>query len=172
MEIALQSENVKQASEIFEENSDMIRIAIYSQAHDKSIVDDIFQDLFISLAGSPIPLNIENTKGYLRRAIRNDVIDLSIKNKRRQSREAKCARMYRGNARYDNPENTVAMCDTIEYLFETIKKELTAHEARALIEKYHNDRENDEAARIMGITKRSFSHYLCTGLKRVRQLIR
>jgi len=170
MEATLQTtENVKQAAKIFEENSDMIRIAIRSKVNDKSVIDDIFQNLFLSLVRSPVPSNIENTEAYLRRAIRNDVIDAAIKRKYRRGREQRYARMHMVRIRYDDPEDTVTMCDTIQHIFEIIENELPAHEARALIEKYRYNKDDDEAAEALGITKRSFSHYLCTGLKKVRQ---
>jgi len=166
MEATLQStENVKQTAKILEENSDMIRVAIRSQVNNKSIIDDIFQNLFLSLVHSPVPSNIENTEAYLRRAIRNDVIDSAIKNRCRRAREQKYAEMYTVSIRYDNPEDTVTMCDTIQHIFEIIEDKLPPHEARALIEKYRYSRDDGEAAKIIGITRRSFSHYLCTGLK-------
>ena len=171
METTLQSENVKHAAKIFEENSDMIRIAIRSQVNDKSVIDDIFQNLFLSLVHSPVPSDIENVEGYLRRAIRNDVIDSAIKNKSRRAREQKYAKMYLASTRYDNPENTLTMLDTIQYIFKIIENKLPAHESIAIKEKYCYDRNGDEAAKVMGITRRSFSHYLCTGLKRVRRYI-
>lgn len=171
MEATLQSENVKQAAKIFEENSDMIRIAIRSKVNNKSIIDDIFQNLFVSLCRSPVPSNFENTEAFLRRAIRNDVIDAAIKRKCQRAREQRYAKMHMVRIRYDSPEDTVTMCDTIQHIFEIIEDKLPAYEARAIIQKYRYNRDDGEAARIMGINRRSFSHYLCTGLKKVRQFI-
>ncbi|MHC4397183.1 MAG: sigma-70 family RNA polymerase sigma factor [Planctomycetota bacterium] len=172
MEITLQSaENVKHAAKIFEENSGMFRAAIRSQVNDKSVIDDIFQNLFLSLVHSPVPSDIENVEGYLRRAIRNDVIDSAIKNRCRRVREQKYTEMSMVSTRYDDPKDTVTMCDVIQHIFEIIEDRLPAHEARALIEKYRYNRDDGEAARIMGITRRSFSHYLCTGLKKARRYI-
>ena len=172
MEIVSQStKNVKQAAKIFEKNSDMIRDAIRSKVNDKSVIDDIFQNLFLSLVHSPVPSDIENVEGYLRRAIRNDVIDSAIKNKNRRAREQKYAKMYLANTRYDDPEDTVTMRNMIQHISEIIENKLPAHETMAIKEKYRYNRNGDEAAKVMGITKRSFSHYICTGLKRVRHYI-
>ena len=173
MKASLQTtENVKQAAKIFGENSDMLRITVRSQINDKSVIDDVLQNLFLSLVENPVPSNIENIKAYLRRAIRNDVIDSAIKNKCRRIREQKYAKMRMVNIKYDNPEDTVSMCDTIQHIFDIVEDRLPAHEARVIKEKYHYGRDDDEAAEIMGITRRSFSHYLCTGLKKVRRYIR
>lgn len=171
MEVTLQSENVKQAAKIFKKNSDMIRIAIRSKVNDKSIIDDIFQDLFVSLCHNPIPSNFENTEAFLRRAIRNDVIDAAVKRRCQRTREQRYAKMHMVRVRYDNPEDTAAMCDIIQRIFEIIEDNLNAHEARAIIERYRYNRDDGEAAEAMGITRRSFSHYLCTGLKKARQFV-
>lgn len=166
------AQNMKLASEIIEEHTDTIRAVITFNVNDKSVIDDIFQNLFLSLVHSPVPSNIENVEGYLRRAIRNDVIDAAIKRRCHRTREQRYAEMYMVSIRYDDPEDTVTMCDVIQHIFEIIENKLPAHEARALIEKYRYNRDDGEAARIMGITRRSFSHYLCTGLKKVRQFVR
>jgi RNA polymerase sigma factor (sigma-70 family) len=171
MEATLQSENIKNAAKIFEEKSDMIRIAIRSKVNDKSVIDDISQNLFLSLAHSPVPSNIENVDGYLRRAIRNDVIDSAIQKECRRAREQRYAQMYTVNIRYYGPEDKAAMCDMIQHIFEIIEDKLPAHEAKALIEKFRFNKEDGEAAKALGITKRSFSHYLCTGLKRLQKYV-
>jgi len=171
MEATLQSENVKHAAKIFEENSDMIRIAIRFKVNDKLVIDDIFQSLFVSLCRSPVPSNFENTEAFLRRAIRNDVIDAAIKNRCRRAREQRYAKMHMVRVRYDNPEDTVTMCDTVQRIFEIIEDNLNTHEARAIMERYRYNRDDGEAAEAMGITRRSFSHYLCTGLKKARHYI-
>ena len=172
MEATLQSENVKHAAKIFEENSNMIRIAIRSKVNDKSIIDDIFQSLFVSLCHNPIPSNFENTEAFLRRAIRNDVIDAAIKRRCQRAREQRYARMHMVRVRYDDPEDTVTMCDTIQRIFEIIEDNLNAHEARAITERYRHGRDDATAAEAMGIAKRSFSRYLCTGLKKARKSVK
>ena len=172
MEAILQAaDNVKQAAKIFEENTDLIRIAIRSKVNDKSVIDDIFQDLFLSLVYNPVPSNIENVEGYLRRAIRNDVIDAAIKRRCHRIREQKYAEMYMVSTKYDSPEDTVTMCDTVQRIFEIIENNLPSHEARALVEKHRYNKDDGEAAEAMGVTRRSFSHYLCTGLKKARRYI-
>ena len=171
MAATLQSENVNHVAKIFEENSDMIRSAIRSQVNDKSIIDDIFQNLFLSLVHNPVPSNIENIKAYIRQAVRNDVIDSAIKKRCQRIREQRYAGMYMVSIRYDDPQDSVSMCDVIQHLFEIIENRLPAYEAKAIIQKYRYNRDDGEAAEVLGISRRSFSHYLCTGLKRIRRYI-
>ena len=67
--------NVGVAAEIVSEYSDFIYMVIYSQVKNKSRVDDIFQDFFISLVSKPIPHNVKNIKSYLYKAVSNDIVD-------------------------------------------------------------------------------------------------
>lgn len=69
-------QNMKLASEIFEEHTDTIRAVIAFSVNDKSKIDDIFHDFFLSLVRRPIPRRVQNIRAYLRRAIKNDVIVL------------------------------------------------------------------------------------------------
>ena len=153
MNAMLQSENVKQVAKIFEENSDMIRVAIRSQVNDKSIINDIFQSLFVSLVHRPVPPDIENMEGYLRRAVENDVIDAAIKRKYRRVREWRYSLMYSIHIKYYSPEDTAVMSDVIQHIFNIIEIELPAYEARALIQKFRYDKDDDEAAKALGIAK-------------------
>lgn len=172
METTLQStKNIKEVIKFFEENTDMIRSTISSQVNDKTIIDDIFHNLFLSFVDRPVPPNIENVKAYLKRAIRNDIIDYEVKRKCCRVREQKYVELRMVNIKYDNPEDTVTANDAIQNLFNIVEHKLPAHEAEAIIQKYRYDRNIDEAAMIMGINERSFSRYLCTGLKKLRQYI-
>jgi len=70
------NQNMKQAVEIFEEYENVIRGTIYCNVNDKSKVDDLLHDFFLALVRKPIPSYIQNVKGYLRRAVKNDILDL------------------------------------------------------------------------------------------------
>ena len=66
---------VERAGEIFDHYGHEIRAMIDFSIKDKARGDDIFQDLFVSVVKNPIPSGIENVRGYLYRAIANDIID-------------------------------------------------------------------------------------------------
>ena len=171
METTLQSiKNVKEAAKIFEEYSDVIHSTIYCNVNNKSIIDDIFQDFFLALVHRPIPSGIQNVKSYLRRAVKNDILDEVVKIKNYHARNQRYVKLQMSYVKFHDPENTVIEAETIQQLFEIIEKRLFPHEAEAVTQKFSFDRDYRHAAEIMGINRRSFLHYLCTGLKKVRQL--
>ncbi|GAH12170.1 unnamed protein product, partial [marine sediment metagenome] len=155
-----------------EEHDDTIRNMISFLVSDKSMVDDIFQDLFISLVRRPIPERVKNIKGYLHRAVKNDVLDAAFQTKSYRARNQKYAELYTDRPKCDTPENIVIQAEEIQRLFDIVENQLMQHEAEAVIQRYHYGRSTSEAAQAMNINKRSFSHYICTGLKKVRRVVR
>ena len=66
---------VAAAAKIFDDHGGFIRIVIRSQVQDEDLAEDLFQDFFISLISKPLPRGLRNIKGYLYRAITNDIVD-------------------------------------------------------------------------------------------------
>jgi len=60
------------AGEIFSLHGDFIRSVIRYRVKDETLVDDVFQDFFLSLAANPLPPDVRNVKNYLYRAIINN----------------------------------------------------------------------------------------------------
>lgn len=164
------AQNMKRAVEIFEKHGNMIRNAIRLHVNDKSILDDILQDFFLALVRRPIPSGIQNIKSYLCRAVKNDVIDAAFQTKNYYARNKRYAESHKDHIPFHNPEDIVIMAETMQNLFGIIEKQLYHHEAEAITQKFRFDWDDGKAADAMGINKRSFSHYLCTGLKKARQI--
>jgi len=164
--------NIRLATRIFDEYGDAIREMIRFLVNNESIVDDIFQDLFVSLVHKPIPPGIENIRGYLYRAVKNDVLDEAIRTKNYRIRNQKYAELHTEQVRYRNPEDVVILSEEIQKLFNIVERRLMPHEREAVIQLYRFDRDNNEAAEAMCINRRSFSRYLCTGLKKICRFAR
>ena len=139
------------------------------RVNDKSIVDDIFQDLFVSLIYRSIPPYIQNIKGYLCMAVKNDVLDEAFRAKSYRARNQNYAELHTEQIKFHDPQNIVILSEETQKLFSIIERRLMPHEREAVIQRYRLDRGNDEAAEAMCISRRSFSHYLCTGLKKIRR---
>jgi hypothetical protein len=54
---------------------------------------------------------------------------------------------------------------------QTIKRHLRHHEAQAIIERYGCNHNGHDIAKTTRIKKRTLSRYVCTGLKKLRQLV-
>jgi len=69
------SGNIQRASLIFFEYSDFIRSVIRYRIYDKSRIEDLYQDFFLSLVLRPIPSSVRNIKSYIYRVISCDIKD-------------------------------------------------------------------------------------------------
>ena len=141
--------NLGTAAEIVSEYSDFIRMVICSQVNNKSSVDDIFQDFFISLVSKPIPQDVKNVKSYLYRAITNDIVDTqrqieSYKEKIKKYRE-------RCNFSINNsePENALIRDEQKNKMFDLIKGRLTSSQSQAIALRYGTNYTIKEVAKEM-----------------------
>jgi len=165
-------ERVSQASAIFTEHGDAIRAIIQFHVSDKSKVDDIFQDLFLAIVDKPIPSDVQNLKSYLYRVITNDIIDMARRTKNYRGRIQRYAERRKYSIINNDPENIVIQAEEREKMIELIERQLPPREAEAVIKRYGNDISIDDAARKMHVNKRTFSRYLCLGLKKIRNFFR
>ena len=164
-------QNVKLAANIFEEYADTIRTSISTHINNRTDIDDIFQDFFLSLVQKPVPQEIKNIKAYLNKSIKNDVLDNAIQTKSFHLRNHKYAQLHARHFEFPAPDEIAIYAEDIRQLFDIVENQLPQHESKAIIQKFRHGRDTHEAAEAMGINKRSFSHCLCTGLKKLYTLV-
>lgn len=162
---------VKLATVIFDKYGAQIRAIINFNITDKSKIDDVFQDFFLSIVHKPVPEGTENIEGYLYRAVINDVIDAARRTKSYRVRIQKYAE-YREYIIYEDPQNIVIQAEERQKMFQLIKRLLPPREAEAVVERYGHDRSIGNASKRMRVNKRTFSRYLCIRLKKIRRLFR
>lgn len=162
------SNNVNIATEIFARYGDFIRGVIRCKTRDRSSVDDLFQNFFLSLVYRPPAPNARNIKSYLYRAILNDIID----NRRRVERYQNHIRGYAGfindSAIEDSPENALIETEEMAKMFKCIEKQLERSEAQAIILRYRNNRKIKEIAATMGINNIKAWRHVSRGLNKIR----
>lgn len=161
---------VKLATVIFDKYGAQIRNIINFHITDKSKIDDIFQDFFLSIVRKPVPGGIQNVKGYLYRAVINDVIDAARRTKSYRDRIQRYTE-YREYSVYEDPQNIVIQAEERQKMFQLIKRQLPPREAEAVVERYGHGRSIGDASKRMHVNKRTFSRYLCMGLKKIRQIV-
>jgi len=166
------AEPVRRAAAIFDEHGRIIRSIIRSHVNNDAEVDDIYQDFFLSLVHKPVPERIRDTKSYLYRALRNDVLDAARKKSSYQARIQKYARFRRQQQPDHNPADTIIRDEQMQKALELIDRELRPREAEAMIRRYACDQTVTEAAEKMGVTKRTLSRYVCVGLRKIRRITR
>jgi RNA polymerase sigma factor (sigma-70 family) len=160
------------AAEVFDKYGDEIRSIILFNVRDEARADDIFQDFFLSIVNKPIPPDIQDIRGYLYKAITNDIVDAARKIKSHRDRIQRYADRHRYDIEQKGPQSTVMAAEEVGKMFDLIESRLPRCEAEAFSQRYEYDRDTDAAAKKMGIKKRSFARYLCVGLKKVREILR
>jgi RNA polymerase sigma factor (sigma-70 family) len=161
--------NVRQAAEIIAEYSDFIYMVICSQIKNKSRVDDIFQDFFLSLVAKPIPDNVKNIKSYLYKAVCNDIVDKQRQVERYKNQIKKYRERYIFSINNSDPENALIKDEQLSNVFDLIKGQLTSSQSQAIALRYGTDHTIQEVAEEMGVKTTSVSRYICTGLRKMRQ---
>jgi RNA polymerase sigma factor (sigma-70 family) len=162
--------NVRATARLFQKHGEFIRSVIRWKTSDQSIVDDLYQNLFLSLAAAPIPPDVENVRSFLYRAIINDIVDSA----RRTRRYKEHLKKYLKNANFSvnngHPADALELEERTEKLVRRIKSRLEPTEAEAICLKYAQDMTVAEIAEKMNVRNRSVSRYLTTGLRKMRNI--
>ena len=163
--------NVARAAEIFSEYGDFIRTVIYYHVENNAQADDLFQDFFLSLVSKPIPANIQNVKGYLYKAITNDIVDAVRRVEKYKTRMNKYAERLNYSVNNNRPENAFIETEQTNKMFRLIEGWLRHSEAQAITLRYRNSYNIKEAAKKMHVNNRTISRYISAGLSKVRQFL-
>lgn len=162
---------VELAAAIFEKHGATIHAFISHQVNGSSDADDIYQTLFLSLVRRPIPSHVQNVVGYLYKAIQNDAIDTARRRKSYQDLISRYADDPRHNTVQEDVQSMAIEAEDARRTVQTIKRHLRHHEAQAIIERYGCNHNGHDIAKTTRIKKRTLSRYVCTGLKKLRQLV-
>ena len=158
---------------IIQEHEALIRSILLSKI--PGHVDDLFQDLCVSLATKPLPPDVRNVKSYLRRAINNDIMDLFRKLVNSRERLQQYATDVsnggtKGKPDYC-PQAMVMRKDQLQYVFKLAKEQLPAHLTHSFILRYKYNCDISEISKTLGVPKRVVSVYLSNARKQVRLLL-
>lgn len=166
--------SLTQAAKIFSQHGDFIRAAIRYKISDENLVDDLYQNFFLSLVARPIPQNVRNVKRYLYRAIVNDSYDAVRRVEQYQDRIQRYSKLIGGSidkASKYCPENSLIKKEETEKIFKAVELLLPSSESRAVTMRFMNNNRIGEVAKQMAVNKRSVSRYISIGLKKLRHFI-
>jgi RNA polymerase sigma factor (sigma-70 family) len=160
---------VQTAYEILENHKELVHATINTRMNNTMEADDVFQDFFLSLVDKPIPTNLENIGGYLRRAISNDLIDEARRSKHHKEQLRGYTQYKRATARKDDPPAVIARTEVMSKVLSIIHTQLPRHEAQVVLARCYHDQNADQTAEAMSVNKRTVSRYLCIGLQKIRK---
>ena len=159
------------AAEVFGKYGDEILAVIRFNIDDPAKANDIFQDFFVSLVRKPIPSNIEDIRGYLYKAVTNDVIDFSRRVRNRQHNAQKYAAIHRHCLQQENPQDIMIHAEETERMLRLIENHLPKREARVFLERCSDGLSTADTAKKLRLTKRTVSHYFSLAAKKIRRIV-
>ncbi|OHB59124.1 MAG: hypothetical protein A2Y12_12910 [Planctomycetes bacterium GWF2_42_9] len=165
-------QNVETAAEIFTKYGEFIYTIIRFKVGNDGLADDLFQNFFLSLVNSPPPPAIKNIKGYLYKAILNDIID----NARHVERYNSLMENYAEHSRHHNNEvsadDRLLNLEEIKKMIDYIDKKLEYNEARAINLRFKDDMKIKDVAERLGVNGATAWRYISKGLNDVRRFLR
>jgi RNA polymerase sigma factor (sigma-70 family) len=159
------------AAEVFDRFGDEIRAFIHFNVKDKSKVDDIFQELFVSIVRKPIPSDIRDIQAYLYRAVTNDVIDLSRQIKNHRDHNQNYALCRKIQLKQEDPQKIAIQVESTKKMFQLIESRLPKREAQAVLQRFGHGFSIKDTAEKMHVDERIVSRYLSIALKKMRQFV-
>jgi len=163
------AEGSEVAAKVLIQYGDFIRAIINYKIPDKAQVDDLFQDFFLSLMSNPVPLDIDNVKSYLYKAVVNDVADALRRTERYRSRVARYVEHVEYDTTEPSPEDVLIGTEQTNEMFRLLERQLPRSEARALTLRYKESYDISEIAGEMDVDKRTVSRYISGGLSKMRR---
>jgi RNA polymerase sigma factor (sigma-70 family) len=161
--------NLDVAVSIFHEHGDFLRCAIRFQVRDPGLANDLFQEFFLRLVNRPVPRDVEDVRGYLFRALANDIVDARRRIKRYRQGVLQYAQLRAQAKVLRKPEEPLIEAEGVDRVVAAIEEQLLPREAKAVTLRYKDEFAVEEIAQKMGVNVRSVSRYLSAGLKKLRQ---
>ena len=159
------------AAEVFGQYGDEILAVIRFNVDDQSKANDIFQDFFISLVRRPIPPHVQDVRGYLYKAVTNDVIDFSRRTRNRQNNDQKYAYTRKHWISQEDPQDILIHEEETERMLRLIENHLPKRESTVFIKRYSNGLSTTDTAEKLSLTKRTVSRYLSIAIKKIRHIV-
>lgn len=149
-----------------------IRPLVSSLVKDKSSVEDIVQNLYLSLLRSNLPSGSRRLKRYIYRMVTNDVIDAYRRNRRQNEALYRFCRDNAADFQADSAAKMLADAEERDKMFACLREVLPPRQARAVILRFWTGLDNEEVARKMGMKARSVDRCVFRALKKLRKILR
>ena len=162
------TKHVNYAAKIFKKHDGFIRNIIFSRIKDKSRIEEIYQDCFVSLVTKPIPDGLTNEKAYIYQIVNHDIIDICRKIRSNNTQLRKYAKYYKQTKGSYRPDEILIKKEEIRNVFAVAETILYDREIRAVNLKFKKGYTSAEAARQMGIKRQSVNRYVTSSFRKLR----
>lgn len=165
------AKNVERAFQIFSKHGDFINSVIYNKVQNLEITRDLSHNFFLSLVYNPTPLDVQNIRSFIYRAIINDIIDFRGQMERNLKNFQKYSKKMKNAINKTPSSNAYIEKEQIFEMLEMLKEQLPYSCFRAIMLRYKENQSVREIAGQMGVKKASVHRYLSIGLKKLRQIL-
>ncbi len=165
-------ERINIAYTLFSRYEAKIYSMIKYNSDNQFLIDDIYQELFISIVKYPPPKNISSPISYLWKCITHIIYNIRRQQKSEESRINNYIKQISNNT-HDITSTPLAILlknDNHHKLIEFIQKHLSPSEGRVLLEKIKHNSNNNEIALKLGIKCESVSRYYSNALSTLRSI--
>jgi len=162
-------DNIAAAEKIFEQYGSFIYSVIRYKITDQFLVDDLFQDFFLTLAANPVTLEGPKLKAFLYRAIINDIRDAFRCRQRYKNLLKKHVKNCDFTINKQGVKNAYSIEEKVENITKNAWEQLSPKETTAISLRYFDGYSIAEVAEKMQIKPGSVSRYICVGLGKMRQ---
>ena len=159
------------ASAIIGEHDSTIRAFIRCYVHNEHDMDDVYQNVFLSLVRTP-PTTQTFLVAYLRQVIRNHATDLARRSASHNRLLSDYAECQEAEPLSLDPATRLMEAEQLSRTREFLESVLPSHMANVVTERCGRGNNTCETASKLGLKPRTVSHYYCVAMKRVRQLAR
>ena len=163
--------NVDAVLQIYLEHGAFIRGVVACQVQNEADVEELSQDIFVSLLSGPIPKDPNHARSFLYKAIINDIINFK---KRKQLYRLKLRNRFGGVRRepvQTDPGKRCVEMEQLTRLYELINERVCQREAKAIKLRYRGGLSSGETAKVMGVSTRTVDNYVSVGLKKLREFM-
>ncbi len=159
------------ASAIMGEYDSTIRAFIRCYVHNEHDMDDVYQNVFLSLVRTP-PTNQTFLVAYLRQVIRNHATDMARRAASHTRLLSDYAEYQEGEPISTDPATQLIEAEQLGRTREFLESVLPSHMANVVTERCGRGNSTCETAHKLGLKPRTVSHYYCVAVKRMRELAR
>lgn len=157
--------------DIYAEHDDFIRSVIQYAARHNEDQDDIYQEVFVALSQKEGFDDISNLKGYLYRLVVNKVNELMRK---KVAADLRLRKYVQWRAAEDHADIGQALIieDEVVATVRLLKDKLSKKESQAILLRFRDEYDNEQAAEEMNVQKETFIRYISVGLKKIRNIMK
>lgn len=158
---------------LYREYDGFIQSVIRFSAKNQADREDIYQEVFLTLMGTDLE-EIQDFKSYLYRLIINKSNEFLRNKISRELKQKHYLELYPAAAAVvrDGDMEDLIVLDEVDGMVDLIREYLSEKESEAILLRFKDHCDIDEAAEKMNVQRKTLIHYISVGLKKLRLILK